>query len=154
MILKKRMNRIKATWWNGCFEKWMIIRFTPYQTTSLPKWMFSPKNVLPFKSSLLLNGKCGIQVRPPKKQWPLPSLLSLSFFYGSRAVFCIEWLQYFEELWISKFNSKIVLLADFLWNFLIRRSLFPPLFIFNVTPTALICQFIIILPPDDVLVTS
>ena len=44
-------------------QKWMIIRFTPYQTTTLPKWMLSQKRL--FKSSLLLNGNCGIQVRPP-----------------------------------------------------------------------------------------
>ena len=29
--LKKRMNRIMATWRNGCLEKWIIIWFTPYQ---------------------------------------------------------------------------------------------------------------------------
>ena len=38
--LNKRLNRLTGTWRNGCFEKWMIIRFTPYQTTTLPKWMF------------------------------------------------------------------------------------------------------------------
>ena len=43
-------------------EKWIIIQFTPYQPTTLPKGMFSQK--LLFKSSLLLNGQCGIQVRP------------------------------------------------------------------------------------------
>ena len=26
---------------DAALEKWMIIRFTPYQTTTLPKWMFS-----------------------------------------------------------------------------------------------------------------
>ena len=44
-------------------NKGMIIRFTPYQTTTLPKWMFSQK--LLFKSSLLLNSKCCIQVSSP-----------------------------------------------------------------------------------------
>ena len=43
-------------------EKWIIIRFTPLQTTTLPKWMFSQR--LLFKSSLLLNGLRGIQVGP------------------------------------------------------------------------------------------
>ena len=39
--LKKMMNRIKATWGNECFEKkWMTIRFTSYETATLPKWMF------------------------------------------------------------------------------------------------------------------
>ena len=36
-ILKKRLNRILA------LEKWMIIRFTPYQTTTQRKWMFYQK---------------------------------------------------------------------------------------------------------------
>ena len=34
-------------------EKWMIIRFTPYQTTTLQKWMFFQR--LFFESSFLLN---------------------------------------------------------------------------------------------------
>ena len=45
-------------------EKWMIFPFTPHQTTTLPKWIVFKK--LLFKSSLLLNGQCCIQVRPPK----------------------------------------------------------------------------------------
>ena len=45
-------------------KKWMIIRFTPHQTTTLPKWMFSQKPF--FKSTLLLNGYCGIQVYVPQ----------------------------------------------------------------------------------------
>ena len=45
--------------------KWMIIWFTPYQTTTLPKWMFFQK--LFFKSSMLLNGQFGIQVYPQNR---------------------------------------------------------------------------------------
>ena len=44
-------------------EKRMIIWFTPHPTTTLPKRMFIQKLV--FKSSLPLNGQCGIQVCPP-----------------------------------------------------------------------------------------
>ena len=43
-------------------EKWIIIWFTPNQTLTLPIWMFFQE--LFFKSSLLVNGQCGIQVRP------------------------------------------------------------------------------------------
>ena len=46
------MNRITATWRNGCFEKMddqMV--HSPHQTTTLPKWLFSLK--LLFKSSLV-----------------------------------------------------------------------------------------------------
>ena len=53
--LKKRMIRIKDTWRIGCFEKWIIIHFTPYQTTTLPNWIFS--KIIWFKSSLPLNGQ-------------------------------------------------------------------------------------------------
>ena len=56
--MKERMNMIMVT-----LKKWTIIWLTIYQTTTPPKWMFSQK--LLFKSSLLQNGKCGIQVRPP-----------------------------------------------------------------------------------------
>ena len=41
-------------------KKWLVIWFTPHQTTT-PKWMFSKKFF--FKSSLLLNGQCGIQAQ-------------------------------------------------------------------------------------------
>ena len=43
-------------------EKWMIIRFTPHQTNTFPKWMSFLKHFL--KSSLPLNLLCSIQVRP------------------------------------------------------------------------------------------
>ena len=59
--LRKRMNIITATWRIGCFEK-MADDHTKPPPWPLPKWMFSLKLV--FKSSLLLNGYCGIQVRP------------------------------------------------------------------------------------------
>ena len=62
--------------------KQKIIRFP--QSAKLPpmsKWMFS-KNFL-FKSSLLLNSKCIIQVRPLNNSDDLlPSIPSLSFFYA------------------------------------------------------------------------
>ena len=62
---KKRMSRITATWRNGFFGR-MIIRFTPYQTTTLPaKWRIFQKTFVQNVSSLLLNSQCGIQVRSP-----------------------------------------------------------------------------------------
>ena len=54
--MKQRMNGIKATWRNECFETWMIIWFTLYQTTTIPKWMVSQIFFF-FKSTLQLNGK-------------------------------------------------------------------------------------------------
>ena len=44
-------------------EKWMIIWFTPHQTTTLPKLMSFQKHF--FKSSSSLNLLCSIQVCPP-----------------------------------------------------------------------------------------
>ena len=59
-------------------KKWMIIGFTPYQTTNLPQWMFSKKRL--FKSCEWFNG-IQVRVRPPKQQGlPLPSLLPLYFY--------------------------------------------------------------------------
>ena len=62
--LKKRIKRITASWRNRCFG---IMDDHPVHTIAYPypisKWMFS-QNFL-FKSSLLLNGKCGIQVCLP-----------------------------------------------------------------------------------------
>ena len=56
---KKWMNRKRDTWRNGCFGK---VDYHPVHTTTLPKCMFFQK--LFFKSSLLLNHKCGIQLQP------------------------------------------------------------------------------------------
>ena len=52
--LKKRTNRITALTRIDASKKWIIIRFTPYQTITLRKWMFSKK--LFFRSLLLLKG--------------------------------------------------------------------------------------------------
>ena len=48
MILKKRMNTVEERLLDGmdALEKWMFFRFRPYQTTTLPKWMFSQKRLL------------------------------------------------------------------------------------------------------------
>ena len=57
-------------------EKWMIIRFTPYQTTTLQKWMCFQK--LFFKSSLLLSWLvCHLSTSKSliQQRRPLPSLL-------------------------------------------------------------------------------
>ena len=68
---KKRMNRIIAT----C----MIIQFTPYQTNTLPNWMFS--QILLFKSYFLLNGQCSsIQVYSTTKYDPQPAATNFAFF--------------------------------------------------------------------------
>ena len=70
-------------------EKWMIIRFTPYQTT-LPKRMFFQKLI--FKSSLLLNGFCGIQGRPPNSSNDrcLPFCLIFLLLYAVH-IYCKRW---------------------------------------------------------------
>ena len=47
--LKKRIDRKVDICRIGALEKWMIFKFNPHQTITLPKWMF-------FKSSLLLHG--------------------------------------------------------------------------------------------------
>ena len=63
-------------------EKWMIIQHTQYPNHHPTKMDVLPKTL--FKSSLLINGWCGIQESPPTNTdgRPLPSLLSLSFFHG------------------------------------------------------------------------
>ena len=95
-------------------KNWLIIHFTPYeyQTTTLQKWMFS-QNIL-FRSSLLLNGLCGIQVPTSTKeqQRPLPSPLSLLFFYAPSAHFChikysIPQILVYKTR--SKFNRQIII---------------------------------------------
>ena len=54
----------------NALKKWMIIQFTPHQTTTLPKWMFCEKCF--FKSSLLVRHK---STSPKKWRRPLHSLL-------------------------------------------------------------------------------
>ena len=79
--LKKKMNRITAscTFWNGCFEKWMIIRFTPHQTTTLPKWMLS-QMFFSYHSCCKMISATFKYVPLPAERRPLPSLLYLSLF--------------------------------------------------------------------------
>ena len=86
--------------------KWMIIR---YQTNTLPKWMF-PKNICS-------DHPCCKMVSAAFKnvpQWPLPSLLSLSFFYtrltaSFRTVFRSlgRMLTFFDGLYSWKFFNVL-----------------------------------------------
>ena len=66
------MKRIKGNWRNGCFEK---MSAHPVHTipNHHPTDGCSPKTFV--QISLLLNGKCGIQVHPPKNSD------DLCFFY-------------------------------------------------------------------------
>ena len=105
--LKKKMNRITAYWQNGCFEKWMIIWFTPYQTTNLPKWMFSP-----LKKNFSSKHPCCKMVSAAFKYIPLRAAMIFAFpsvfipssmpalnkqlfklFYYIFAKYCICWLR-------------------------------------------------------------
>ena len=71
----------------------MIIRFTQYQTTTLSKWMFSQKLLL--KSSLLLNGKCSLQVQY------VPETTETTLAFSS---------VYILLLWAEVFNPPSVLI--------------------------------------------
>ena len=59
-------------------KKWIISRFTPHHTTTLPKGLFSQK--LFFKSTLLLNVVSVACKYIPQR--PLLSLLCLTFFFA------------------------------------------------------------------------
>ena len=63
-------------------EKWMIIWFTPHQTPTLPKWMFfqnfSSNHLCCYSKWLVWHSSTS----PKQQRRPLPSLLSLSFFYA------------------------------------------------------------------------
>ena len=57
----------------------MIIRFTPYKTITLPKWMFSQQIFV----QIILAAKQSVRqssTSPKQQRRPLPALLSLSFF--------------------------------------------------------------------------
>ena len=76
--LKKRIRRITATWRNRCFEQMDDHLVHNTLNNTLSKWMFS--QTFFSKSSLLLNGQCGIQVRPPIPAGPTFAFtLSFSF---------------------------------------------------------------------------
>ena len=88
MIGRKRW---KEEWTLGgmdASEKLMIIWFTPHQITSLTKRMFLQKPF--FKSSLLLSGWCGIQVRPPNSSDDLCLLLCLILLLSMWSTWCTE----------------------------------------------------------------
>ena len=87
----------------------MIIRFKQYQTTTLSKWMFSQKLLL--KSSLLLNGKCSLQVQS------VPETTETTLAFSS---------VYILLLWAEVFNPPSVLILftialffnkSLTWNF-------------------------------------
>ena len=91
-------------------KKWMIIRFTPNQTTTLPK-----KDVLPnfFLLQIILaatvNGKCGIQVYIPPNNSDdhcfllslYPSSMNCSTVFGPNPV--IQRKNWFMNQWMRKF---------------------------------------------------
>ena len=80
----------------------MIIWFTPYQTTTLQKWMFFQK--LYFRSSLLLNGQCGIQVGPPNSSDDLYLLffhIHLLWSAGERGIYSL--LDMHQDVFNRKF---------------------------------------------------
>ena len=71
--LKKRMDRITATWQNVCYDKMADSHHPPSQTWCSPKIF----------SSNILTAKWLVQHSSTSpNQQPLPSLLYLSFFYG------------------------------------------------------------------------
>ena len=71
--LKKRISRIIGGM--DAFKKWMIIWFTPHQTTTLQKWMIW---------QIILAANCLVRnlstTTPNQQQQPLPFLLYVSFF--------------------------------------------------------------------------
>ena len=81
----ERMNRIKATWRNGCFEKMDDHPF--HMTCSIPNHHPTKMDVLPkFFVQIILAAKWLVRhssTSPKQQRRPLPSLLSLSFFYES-----------------------------------------------------------------------
>ena len=87
--LKKRMNRITATWWKGCFEK-----LADHSVHTIPNHHPTKKDVLPKTFvQIILGAKWLVRYSsspPTQQRRPLPSLLYLFFFYGlvATGVFC------------------------------------------------------------------
>ena len=59
----------------------MIIQFTPYQTTTQPKWMFSLVQIILAAKWLVRHSRTSLN----QQGRPLPSLLSLSFFHAQNS---------------------------------------------------------------------
>ena len=76
------MNRIKAIWQNGCFEK-----MDDHAVYTIPNHHSSKTDVLPKTFvQITLATKWLVKhsnTSPNQQRWPLPSLLSLSYFYAS-----------------------------------------------------------------------
>ena len=78
--VKKRMNRIMATWWNGCIEKMAHRQVHTTPNHHPPELDFLPKTCLQINLAakwLVLHSSTS----PNQQRRPLPSLLYLSFFY-------------------------------------------------------------------------
>ena len=86
MILKKRMNSGM-----DALKKWMIILFTLYQTATLYQNGCSAENICSSHPCCYCKWLVWHSSTSPNQQRrPLPSLLSLSFFYVTRVALSVQ----------------------------------------------------------------
>ena len=100
MIWRKGLIEYQNWWFEKINDHWN----TPYQTTTLPKWMFTQK--LLFKSSLLLVRHSSIVCPPNQQRRPLPSVPFLSFFYGTLSHPLTPIYLRPQENFLSTFSNK------------------------------------------------
>ena len=89
-------------------EKRMIIQFTPYQTTTLPKWMLSQK--LWFKTSLLLNLRhLSTSFNQHRRSFAFYTVFILFFMYlvNQYDVLATKQLhRTFSIMWLQNYNDS------------------------------------------------
>ena len=89
-------------------ENQIIIRFTPQQTKTLPKWMFLQK--LSLESSLLLCGQCGI----------LPVLQTAATTFAFSSVFFFFYMHYTYSTYTQCTLYSIIQLLAFVTEYVIH----------------------------------
>ena len=96
------MNRRMDSWQNGCYKKMNdhLVYTTPNHL-ALPNWMFL-QIFFPFTSSMLLNGKSGIQVRPSNSSDDLCLLFCLFLLL----YWLVKQSEGWKILWLVLFKSS------------------------------------------------
>ena len=79
--LRKKMNRITATWRNGKVDNHPVYNIPNHHPTKMDVFPRTLAQII-FAAKWLVQHSSRVHMSPNQQQRPLPSLLSLSFFYS------------------------------------------------------------------------
>ena len=83
------MNRIKATWRNGCFDKMDDNPVHTIQTTTLPKWMFSQNTFVQIILAAKWSVRHSTTTMAPTFAFSFVFILLLCFHFARQGIFTV-----------------------------------------------------------------